>query len=119
MTGLLLAAIVGHLNLKHACYVANQFQDVNVPITPVRSSTEVVKAAAVIGPSRTMLGSALTLRNGTRYFADLASQQTRSTESYDLLRAIGIRHPEAKFAGTLWPVTKAIPRPFSVVSCEK
>jgi hypothetical protein len=71
----------------------------------------------VIGPSKTLLGSSLTLRNGRRYFADLVSQQARSKESYALLHAIGVEHPEATFAGTLWPVKKAIPRPFSVVSC--
>ena len=118
MTALVLAAMIGHVNLKHACYVADQFQDVNIPIEPAVSSTEVAKAAVVIGPSKTLLGSSLTLRNGKHYFADLASQQTRSRESYALLRAIGVEHPEATFAGTLWPVKKAIPRPFAVVSCK-
>lgn len=111
-------AVVGYVNVKHACYVAEQFQDVNVPIAPAISSTEVARTAIVIGPSGSLLGSVLTLRSGKHYFADLSSQQMRSPDSYALLRAFGIDDPEARFAGTLWPVVKAVPRPFSVVSCS-
>jgi hypothetical protein len=117
MTALLLAIVVGNVNMKHACYVAEQFRNVNVPLEPAVSSTEVVKTAAVIGPSNTLLGSALTLRNGKRYFADVASQQPRSKESYALLRAIGVVRPEPAFAGTLWPLKHALPAAFRLVSC--
>ena len=116
MTPLLLVALL-NTSAKHACRVSNQFYEVNVPIAPAVSSTEVVKTSAVFGGSKIMLGSTLTLRNGKRYFADPATQQRRSQESYQLLRALGIRHPEENYAGTLWPVTKPVPRSFLVVSC--
>lgn len=116
MTPLLFVAVLA-TSAKHACYVSNQFYEVNVPIAPAVSSTEVVKTSAVFGRSKTMLGSMLTLRNGRRYFADPATQSPRSPESYELLRALGV-HPEETYAGTLWPVTRRIPAPFLVVSCK-
>jgi hypothetical protein len=117
VTLFLLIALL-NTSTKHACSVSNQFYEINVPIAPAISSTEVVKTAAVFGGSKTMLGSTLTLRNGKRYFADPATQQHRSHESYELLRELGVQHPEDTYAGTLWPVTKPVPRSFLVVSCK-
>jgi hypothetical protein len=31
---LVLVVMIGHVNIKHACYVADHFQDVNIPIEP-------------------------------------------------------------------------------------
>ncbi len=118
MTPLLFASVLNHTTVKHACYVANQFYEVNIPIAPAAKTTEVVKTAAVFGPSKTVLGSALTLRDGKRYFADPATQQQRSQESYALLRALGVQRPEGTYAGTMWHVTKPIPRSYVVVSCK-
>jgi len=114
----LLFVAVLHTSFTHACYVSKQFYEVNVPIAPAVSSTEVVKTSAVFGRSKMLLGSALVLRNGKHYFADRATQNHRSPESYGLLRALGVQHPEETYSGTLWPVTKPIPPSFLVVSCN-
>ena len=116
VTPLLFVAVLS-TSAKHACYVSNQFYEVNIPIAPAVPSTEIVKTSAVFGRSKAMLGSVLTLRNGRRYFADPATQSHRSRESYELLRALGVR-PEETYAGTLWPVTRPIPGSFLVVSCK-
>jgi hypothetical protein len=112
---------LSYITVQHGCRDVAMWEDVNIPVAPAVTSSEVVRGTAIYDSSD-FLGMLLTVRSGTVYFAAATPSDGSNAVSAGvrtLVQRLAINSPDATARGKVNVVgrSKHLPVAYTAIDC--